>query len=426
MLNRKSAPPIYPIGSLTLPYPQTVLLDNGMTLHVLPYPEQEIIKIDVIYRAGRPEEHRRLAARAAARVLREGTRHRSGAEIAEALDFYGGSMTAPSNLDFAHFQLFGLKKYAADLLPIFAEAVLEPAFPEHELEVFKETNIRELQVELEKAEVLAYRKITELMFGENHPYGYNSTSDNYRSLTRHDLQTHFDRWFVPDNGMLIATGAIDAGLIDLLKERFGGAHPGRAAAFRANDAPIITAQQPGIVHHKQPGTVQTAIKIGRRLFNRHHPDFHGFFVLNTLLGGYFGSRLMTNIREKRGYTYNIYSTIDTFQNDGYFYIGAEVNADKRAATLREIWKEIKKLQDEPIDVAELDMVRNYLLGMLLNGLDGALNTSDVVRSMLMEQLPWDTFTAMTETIRTISPERIQALAQQYLQPADCWTVTVGP
>jgi predicted Zn-dependent peptidase len=161
------------------------------------------------------------------------------------------------------------------------------------------------------------------------------------------------------------------------------------------------------------------------LFARHHPDYNGMYVLNTILGGYFGSRLMMNIREKRGFTYNIYSTADAMLHDGCFYIATEVHTGKVPVAIKQIFVEMKNLCDTPVPEKELEMVRNYLLGMLLNGLDGPLNISDVVKTLVLEDLPFETFDALVHTIRTITPEQIKLLAQRYLQPEDFWVVTVG-
>lgn len=422
MLNRKSPPPIRTVSNLTLPRPAERRLANGVPVFVLDWPGQEIVKLEVVFRAGRPEEHKRLAARATARLMREGTRTRSAAEIAEHIDFFGGSISIPTNLDTANFTLFALRKYFADLLPVFADVLHEPSFPEKEIETFRRTSIQDLQVELEKPEVLAYRKITELIFGETHPYGYNSVAADYEALTRDDLVRHFERWFVPGNCMIFASGRVDAEVLDLLDKQFG-------QDTRRGDTPNFTwqptAEKPRKIALAHPGSMQKAIKIGRRLFDKKHPDYAGMFVLNTILGGYFGSRLMMNIREKKGYTYNIYSTADAMWHDGCLYIATEVNPDAAPDALRQIRRELKKLRDTPVPEAELSMVRNYLLGTLLNGLDGPINASDLVKSMVVEDLPLTTFDHLVETIRNISAEELRLLAERYLQPKDFWEVVVG-
>ncbi|HNM24522.1 MAG TPA: pitrilysin family protein [Saprospiraceae bacterium] len=425
-LNRKLPPPIQEVQQLVLPQPEEIRLDNGIPVYVLDYPDQEIVKIEVVYRAGRPDEHKRLAARATARLLRDGSRRHTGAEIAELIDFYGGTFSVPTNLDTSSFVLMGLKKYAGELLPVFAEALLEPVFPEKELDTFRQTHIAELLVELEKPEVRAYREVTERIFGPDHPYGYNSQPSDYEALTRDDLLRHYERCHVPERCRIFASGRIDEALLARLNALFGqtpsGTHQKDGRSF-GSEPP--SHEKPGSVHLSHPGSLQTAIKIGRRLFPRRHPDFDGIFVLNTLLGGYFGSRLMMNIREKRGYTYNIYSTADAMLHDGCFYIATEVNSDKAAVTVREIMAEMRHLCERPVENEELSMVRGYLLGMLLNGLDGPVNASDLVRNLIVDELPRDAFDRLVHTVRHISATELQALARKYLQPEDYWIVTVG-
>jgi predicted Zn-dependent peptidase len=428
MLNRRLAPPVHQVSNLLLPYPKVLRLDNGIPLYVLDFPGQEVLKVEAVFRAGRPQEEKRLAARATARLLREGTSTRKGAEIAEHFDFYGASVSVPTNLDTANFVLFSLSKYAADVIPVFAELLRDPSFPEDELETFRRTSIQELSIELEKVETLAYRKVTELIFGEDHPYGYNSVADDYTGIQREDLQDFFKKWYTPSNCQLFASGHVDENILKLLNQHFGTAtgivHSGVSPVIPPQAAIPKTqkAKQVSIAH---PGSLQTAIKIGRRAFGRSHPDFNGLFVLNTMLGGYFGSRLMAQIREKKGYTYNIYSTLDAYLTDGCLYIATEVDPGNAAATVKAIFAEMKKMREKPVPPEELEMVRNYLLGMLLNGLDGPMNISDMVRGMIVEELPWESFTDMVETIRTITAEDVQLLAQRYLQPDDFWTVTVG-
>ena len=428
MLNRKTAPAIYEVSHLTLPIPELKHLDNGIPVYVLDYPGQEIVKIEAVFRTGRPEEEKRLAARATARLLRDGTLQKSGAALAEHIDFYGASLSIPTNLDTSSFILFSLKKYAHEVIPTFAEMLQSPSFPEDELENFRRTNIQELLVELEKGETVAYRKVTELIFGEQHPYGYNSMPHDYTAIQRADLQYFFDTWYTPSNCLLFASGRIDAEILSMLNQHFGqkkGATIIPPVVSTAEKYALPASPARANVQVPLPGSLQTAIKIGRRLFNRSHPDFNGLVVLNTVLGGYFGSRLMTNIREKKGFTYNIYSSVDAYLLDGCLYIATEVSPEKSSAAVRAIFREMKKLREMPVPEEELSMVRNYILGMLLNGLDGPINSSDMIRNQIIENQSPENFETMVHTVRNISAEALQALAQQYLQQKDFWVVTVG-
>jgi zinc protease len=426
-LDRGVPPPTHDILHVAIPKPVQLRLDNGMPLYVLDFPEQEIVKVEVVFRAGRAEETKRLTSRATSRLLREGTASMSGEAIAEHIDFYGASLSVPTNLDTANFTLFSLHKYVGALLPLFAEILRVPTFPETELETFQRTNIQELAVELEKVEVVAYRTITELLFGSEHPYGYNSVANDYEALHTDDLRAYHKRWYQPENGLVVASGRIDQPMIDLINRTLGQHQVGDKTDLGSTfgERPTKEPVAPRKLHIHHPGALQNAIKIGRRLFNRKHPDFPGLFVLNTLLGGYFGSRLMMSIREKKGYTYNIYSSVDAMLRDGYLYIATEVAPENTATTIKAIRAEMKKLRDQPVPPEELLMVRNYLLGMLLNGLDGSMNISDVVRGMIVEEMSWESYDTLVQTIRNITPEEVQRLANQYLRPEDYWTVTVG-
>jgi predicted Zn-dependent peptidase len=430
MLNRKSAPAIHELRHLTLPAPTLTKLDNGMQVYALSYPHQEILKLEAVFMAGRAEEQKRLASRATSRLLRDGTARMTGAEIAETLDFYGASLSVPTNLDTSSFVLYGLRKYAEETVPIFADMLKTPSFPSEEIENFKKNSVQELLVELEKVETLAYRKLTELIFGENHPYGYNSTVEDYLAIQRDDLLNYYQAWYRPDNCTIFVTGNIDERLLQLLNQQLGQWQP------PVKHNPLIANRQWAAPKHQLPTanphvltparpSLQTAIKVGRGLFNRNHPDFNGLLVLNTVLGGYFGSRLMTNIREKKGYTYNIYSTVDAYLHDGCLYIATEVSPKKARYALKAIWSEVKKLREQPIPDEELSMVRNYMMGMILNGLDGPINTSDLVRNLIVEKQTPDAFEALVRTIRDISPAELQRLASEYLQEKDFWVVTAG-
>lgn len=426
MLNRKSAPAIHELRHLALPAPTLTRLDNGIQVYALSYPHQEILKLEAVFMAGRAEEQKRLASRATSRLLRDGTARMRGAEIAETLDFYGASLSVPTNLDTSSFVLYGLRKYAEETVPIFADMLKTPSFPSEEIENFKKNSVQELLVELEKVETLAYRKVTELIFGENHPYGYNSTEEDYLAIERDDLLDYYHSWYRPDNCIIFATGNMDERLLQLLNQQLGQWQPPPRALTKTHaQAPALERHPTTVALPTSRPSLQTAIKIGRRLFNRNHPDFNGLLVLNTVLGGYFGSRLMANIREKKGYTYNIYSTVDAYLRDGCWYIATEVSPKKARYALKAIWAEMKKLREQPIPDEELSMVRNYMMGMIINGLDGPINTSDLIRGLIVEEQTPEAFEALVRTIRGISSAELQRLASEYLQEKDFWVVTAG-
>ena len=421
-LFRKTPPPIFEVTSLTLPLPSVSKLDNGISVYQTRLGTQEIMKIDIAILSGRPEEHKRLASRATSRQLREGTASFNSAEIAQQIDFWAGTLKMPVNLDTSNVKLYCMTKHFPKLLPLLAEIILQPTFPERELNTFVENNIQNLAVELTKNDVIAYRIITEMAYGADSPYGYNSTADDYRNLTTDDLKQYHQENYTADNMVIFLSGYFDDSVLTLLNQYLG---QNKTVALKKNTPLSITDIKPQKIRVQNPDTLQAAIRIGRRIGNRKHPDYNGFFVLNTILGGYFGSRLMKNIREKKGFTYNIGSASDTLLCDSFFYISSEIGNEFVDKALVEVYKEIAVLQNDLIEDSELAMVRNYLLGNFLNMVDGPFAINDVIRTYVIEEMPLSHFSQFVETIRTITPTELRDLAQKYLKKEDMFEVVVG-
>jgi len=422
MPNRTVAPPIRSIDHLHLPRPEMYQLDNGLPVYETNMGTQDVLKLEIVFHAGRPYEQKQMVSRITAGLLKEGTQQLDSATIAERVDFYGGTLSVPVNLDTANVVLYSLTKHADKLLPLVADIVSQPIFDEQELEAFVHRNHQRLLVDLSRNDVVAYRQLTELIFGESHPYGYNSYPENYDNVTRDDLVTHFKNNYHSGNAQVFLSGKIGDQVRTILNAELGQKLP--KGTFQKPTL-LTPDTQPTRSKIEHPNTVQTAIRIGHRIVERNHPDYNGIYVLNTLLGGYFGSRLMENIREDKGFTYNIYSALDMMLYDGYLYVATEVGNEFVEPTLREIYHEFERLQQDPVGQEELEMVRNYLLGTLLTMLDGPFNISEIIKTQIVEQLPTDHFEQLVQTIRTITPAEIQRLAQKYLRREDMWEVIVG-
>ena len=199
MPNRTQAPPVKEISRIDLPVAESITLDNGIPVKLINMGTQDILKLEVVFFAGRPFEDKRLVARATSGLLKEGTERFNSAQIAEKVDFYGGTLSVPFSLDTSNIILYSLSRHFEKLLPLLAEIVLAPSFPEDELNTFIQNSSHRLQIDLSKPDVVAYRKITEYIFGEDHPYGYNSYPETYESLHREDLIHHYRKNYNSEN-----------------------------------------------------------------------------------------------------------------------------------------------------------------------------------------------------------------------------------
>lgn len=422
-LNRKIKPSIKEISKITLATPQIITLDNGIRIYLINTGQQDACKIEFFFATGRPDEHKQLVAKSTLRLIKDGTPQFNSAELAEKIDFYGAALNLNAQLDASSIVLTALNKHLPNLIPVVYDIIWNPTFPEYELEVYKKNNQERLKLELLKNDVLAYRKFTELIFGINHPYGYNSYPETYNDIQRSDLQKHHSERFGSNNCTIFISGKVGNEEINLINHYFGKINK------IVNPQPLnlnkIQLFEPQKIKIDNEDSIQTSIKIGMKCFNRKHPDYNGMFVLNTIIGGYFGSRLMLNLREDKGYTYNIYSSLDTMKYDGYFYISTDTSHSLVEKAKTEIFREIKILQDQLIDPIEHKMVKNYLLGNLLSMMDGPFNTMDVVKTYISEDIDLNHFDQLVEYIQNFNAEDIRTLANKYLNEDQLWEITVG-
>ncbi len=414
-------PRIREVKNLVVPPPDVWHLANGIPVYETNLGTQDILKLELVFFAGRPYERKKLASRCAAALMREGTRQRTSAELAETIDYYGGSLSMPISMDMAGVQLLTLTKHFDKLLPLVTEMLSGPTFPQDELDSFVVRNKQRLQVDLTKNDFVAYRKFTEQLYGSDHPYGYNSYAETYEAITQEDLLTHFKENYISGNCLIFLSGKTNASVRRLLDEQLGQAiakgERRQISQWSVNEAPLK-------LNELLPDTVQKAVRIGCHLFNRQHPDYNGMYVLNTILGGYFGSRLMTNIREEKGYTYNIYSSHETMLLGGYFYVGTEVGNEFVDKTAQEIYVEMEKLQQDLVDDDEMEMVKNYLLGTMLTSLDGPFSVAETVKSLVCDGLGIADFAKLAHDIKNITAEEVRELARKYFNKKDMWEVIV--
>ncbi len=422
MGNRSQAPKMKAIQHIALPNYDYKEYPNGLKLVVINSGVQEVFKIEVIFKAGRFHESTKLASNSTLRMLREGTQKFTSDDISETIDFYGATLSCPTNLDYSTIVLYGLNQHFNALLPVLKQVVTAPIFPEEEFNNFIEERKQQYQIDLSKNDIVAYRTITENIFGSHHPYGYNSSKELYEAITIEDLHQHYNDHFRAGNCTIILSGKIHEDMLKKIEQEFFvDIKDGHTTAQKHQVNPSLQQQQ--FIHKEN--AIQTAIRIGTRLFDRTHPDYFGLYFLNIIFGDYFSSRLMMNIREDKGYTYNIYSMVDIMKKDGMFLISTETANEYTSSTIQEIYKEMDRLKEEKIPQKELEMAKNYSLGTLLTALDGPFNVSEVVRGLVLNGLDETYFNQMISTLKDISSEELQFLARKYMRKDNMTTVLVG-
>lgn len=418
----KKGPGFKTIETIKLPTYHTSYLDNGTKFITVNQGTQDIIKLDLILKGGRFLETKQLTANFTTAMLREGTASYDSKTIANTVDFYGAVLRTMTNLDYIHISLTLLSKHFEALCPLLAEIIYQPIFDEEELRKHKNNAVEKLSQDIAKNDTVSYRELTAGIFGIEHPYGYNTTKEAIEALEAEDLKTYFKNNFGSTSSFIVLSGKFSKHHESLVNKFFG--QHSKEVKLPMYEPLTFYPKDTRLASTKND--VQASFKIGRRLFDRHHPDYAGFYVLNTIFGGYFGSRLMTKIREELGYTYSIYSALDYLMYDGYFYITSEVSNENLQSTLSEVHNQMEKLTKRIVTTGELQMVKNYLMGNMLNLIDGPLNSSSLIKSLELDNCLEGTFYEFLNQIQTVTAQDIKKLAQKYFDPEKLLTVIVQP
>ncbi len=422
-IDRINQPSRMGIQKMNVPQAKKYTLDNGIEVYAINAGFQELVKVELLFNNVDFDPAKPLLNSATNRMMAEGTVNYSAQQIADMIDYYGSFYETDENSDFCSIILYSLNKYLNYTLPLVSTVLENPIFPERELSIFKQNNKQRLIVDNEKVGSVARRKFGEIIFGSEHPYGYYIKPENYDSLTTDDLKAFHAEKYSPSNCIIIVSGLVSDETIKILN-RYLGQRKASGEKIRTVYPAFKTSDQKQHYIEKD-GAIQSAIRIGMPFFNRKHPDYAGTAVMNTLFGGYFGSRLMSNIREDKGYTYGIGSVIVSMKQEGYYFISTEVGADVTNDAIREIYNEVELMRTELVDEEELEMVKNYMLGTFLKGIDGAFQLAERFKSIYLSELDYSYYERYVEKLRTISPDEILELSRKYLDPARFLELVVG-
>ncbi|WP_300851969.1 pitrilysin family protein [uncultured Rikenella sp.] len=408
-------------SSLEMPRTESLTLRNGLKLYTLRADDFDVVRISFVFHAGSVTQNAPFVAGTTANLLAEGSSRLTGRQIAEQLDFYGSYFEASLDRDYVYISFCSLRRYFRETLKAAEEILLRPVFPEHEVETYCRKRRQQLAVERTKVDTLAREAFAGALFGPEHPYGIAYPESAYDTLERRSLTDHYRRLYTGGNAIAVCSGHVGEEELKAIVELAEQLPEGSAPEFRFPEP-----ESRPFVHIERPEALQSSLRIGRLLFPRNHPDFTGMQVVATVLGGYFGSRLMRNLREQHGYTYGVMASAVNFDRAGYLAIATQVGAEVTRPALDEIFREIDRLRREPVGEEELTLTKRILTGEMMRILDGPFGIADVAIENILSHEGEGAVNRQLQEIRTITPERIQSLARQYLDPEQLVTAVVGP
>lgn len=423
MPDRSVAPPIVDAVNFNLqlqPY-QKYVLKNGVEVYAVDAGTEAVLQVEWVFDAGNWYETKNLQAAVTNHLLKNGTASRNAYELNEYFDYYGAYLNRNCYAETATISLHCLTKHIKELLPAVKDIIAGSTLPQKEMEIAVQNMKQKLDVNLKKSSFVAGRLIDVYLFGAQHPYGRFSRHEDFDGLTREDLLAFYDTYYRNGRLKIFIAGRLPEQMDQLLDQYFGDLpnSPVKNQEFRIQPS----AEKKHIVVNDDKNN-QGSIRIARPFFNRHHPDFLKCQVLNIVFGGYFGSRLMANIREEKGYTYGIHSYLLNNRYDNGWMIATEAGRAVSAAAIEEVYKEMAVLREEPVDAEELLLVKNFMMGSILGDLDGPFHIIARWKNMILNGVSDDFFERSIQNIKTITAADLQEMANKYLHPEAFYELTV--
>jgi len=407
MLDRKTPPPFNRSISFNLLQPVTLVLPNGIPVNFISGGDQDVIKIELILKAGRWFEPHWGASYFACNLLSKGTQHKSSFEIAQIFDLYGAHLDIVSSFDYASVTLYCISRQLKPVLELMLEVFTQPVFPEKEFAQSKDIYLQNLKVNQEKTSFLASKLIRKSLFGESHPYGKELDAVDVTALTRDQVVDFYKKFFSPYQ--IVVSGKVSEHNQQLIADTLSAL----PRTVMQETRTIAGNETVGAVYLEKQDSIQTSIRLGRKSIDRLHRDYTDVLFLNHVLGGYFGSRLMKNIREEKGLTYGIHSSLHPMVHDSFLLIGADVNKENRKLTIQEIKNELRTLRTEKISDDELDTTRYHFIGTLQTEITTPFAHADKNKNIILNNLPTDYYNAMINRISTITAEDLLTTAEKY-------------
>lgn len=420
-LNRQKAPVYHQITKINIPDIECGQLTNQVPYSILSGGSQELVYLELKFNAGHTYADVLVSTFTSA-MLVCGTKHHSAKQIADTFDFYGAELRADSNSDHAILSLFCMNKYLDKLLPLFCEIVEESVFPETELQIMIADKKNQFIVNHTKTSVLASDAMHKMVFG-THIYGRRAQLSDYDTINSDTLRKFYAKHYCAANSQLLVAGYVTNDVMKSIDATIGQLSAGQAV--KPIIAPILPVSGDKTQIIKMGDAVQSSLRMGLATIKMDHPDYHKLHMLTMVLGGYFGSRLMTNIRKEKGYTYGIYSILFPQVQSGLLRILGDIKSGFSSQVADEVRKEMQKLKDQPISNDEMALVRNYMMGEMLQMFDGPFTSCDAVAKAIDMGVGMKYFEDEQNSILNTKPSELQEMANKYFDLDNLATAIAG-
>lgn len=424
-IDRTAQPAVTGMEPFSVKKPKQRMMPNGIPLHIITQGNQEVVRLDVIIGAGRWQQQYPLQAIFTNRMLREGSRLLTDREVAEQLDFYGARLELGTGMMHSQLTLYCLYKYFAQTAAVVESILKEPSFPAERVDTVLQANRQQYLINQKKVSFLGRKGMRLAAFGANHPMGMTEEEWDYDRVTPEMLREFYKKYYHSGNCSVYLSGYVQRDVVARVEELFGTDPWGEVKPYEEpKKYPVCPAREQRTFLLKEDA-LQNCVMMGWHTIRWKHPDFLKLRVLMTVFGGYFGSRLMSNIREEKGYTYGISARVFDFPDTGLALVACETATANVEPLIKEVYREMERLRTELIGREELAMVQNYILGEIARNYEGAFSLAEAWINIEWAELPSDYPEHSMLAVKDVTAEELRRLAQKYFPEDGIIEVVAG-
>lgn len=419
-----SAPKISHFSKLTIPPQQTVTLKNGIILHLIKAGESPANRITLMWNYGANRCHNAIAYKLVPSVLKQGTSTMTGAEIVDKIDFLGAFLNHTAETAWTSYDILSLNQFTPALLKILEDIVLNPTFPEERFDALKRKFLANYDVLHARTSYIANEKLDNLIAGSEHPYYLKHTRKDIESLTLDDVKRAWEQGIFKSEIHIFAAGNINESVYEALMDFACAIRPHLTETTFPTVVQFKPAP-PGLHFLEMPNSSQSSIAMAIPAIRRTDPDFIPLRIATVALGGYFGSRLMTSIREEMGMTYGISASLAATFEGGNLTVHADCDPSYVDSVVKQISNEMQKMADKPMSDVELRRLKSYYMTTLASVLETFKSVGDYYQSMYTVGTTPDYFHAQQDILKSLTPDDIRAMARKYFLYDKAITVVAG-
>lgn len=419
MMKRTTQPEVQTIEHISFVKPHIFDISADVKLLWMDQVTNDTVRLDLFFNAGITKGSDSIPSIVHS-LLFSGTDKYSSVEIHERIDTLGGFLDTDISFETSVVSIYCLKEYILEIAQIVSDAIQNLVFRENEVDDVLRSLKQQYAVNQKRVKYVAQQQFRKHLFASQEAYSSISKEADYQEAKIKEYKAFWKEYYLNGLSRITLVGNVKQDEVDALIDLFGKWSRSEKTSF-----PTEFPMKPERLDFPLPDAMQTAIRMGKFIMSKKHEDYIEFQVLNTVLGDYFGSRLMSNIREDKGYTYGIGSGMMDLQGCSYFVVVTEVGKEVTEATLQEVKLEMERLQREMVGEEELDLVKNYMLGQLLKSADGPYAMLDMFNSVDLHGLDLTFYDEAIEKISQITPERVLELAKKYLNFEEFLIITAG-